>query len=178
MICTSKAGKAIEIAPQAHHWKVLPGADFGDSFRIRLKPALASQEIGELAASMMKNKAPWIDALLNLRNLLVRPFGLKRAKLGIGSPVAAEAGKTEAGLPGFPVLAQDQHSLLMGLDDQHLDFRVCIEKSRDDAGPDHEQWLTVTTLVRTRRLFGKAYLATIMPFHRRIVGNMLERMSR
>ena len=36
--------------------------------------------------------------------------------------------------------------------------------------------MPATTLVKTHNLFGRIYLATILPFHRLIVRNMLQRV--
>jgi hypothetical protein len=38
------------------------------------------------------------------------------------------------------------------------------------------QQVTLTTLVKTHNLFGRIYLATITPFHRRIAPAMLRRI--
>jgi hypothetical protein len=37
--------------------------------------------------------------------------------------------------------------------------------------------VTATTLVRRNNIFGRAYLATVMPFHKRIVATLLMRLS-
>ncbi|WP_343586224.1 DUF2867 domain-containing protein [Herbaspirillum sp.] len=167
---SARTCKADEIPPEAHHWQLLPGADFADSYRIPLAAALAQQQVAEIAARMMSGRPAWVAALLDLRNRLVAPFGLKGAKMAVGE---VQPGSR---LPGFPVLDDDSSRLLLGLDDHHLDFRLCIEKSPADSTGKEPQWLTATTVVRTKGWAGKAYLAAIMPFHRCIVRTLLERM--
>ncbi|NUU00817.1 DUF2867 domain-containing protein [Herbaspirillum robiniae] len=162
------AGKPDEIEPEARHWQLLPGAGFADSYRAALPPHLATLAAGEIAARMMAGSPAWVTALLDLRNRLVAPLGLKGARLMVGATQA------DGGRPGFPVLADGDGQAIMGIDDSHLDFRLCVEKS--PAGADGAQWLTVTTVVRTKRLLGRLYLAAIMPFHRRIVRTLLERL--
>lgn len=163
------------VSPEPHHWAILPGADFADSFRMWLPEPLASQHVPQLMTRMMDKKPAWVASLLHLRNVLVAPLGLKSAKLAIGDHKA---------VGGFPVLDEADSHMLLGMDDSHLDFRLCIEKSGNTAeapdtghGSQQGQWLTVTTVVRTNRCLGKAYLATIMPFHRRIVPAMLEKLA-
>lgn len=164
------ACKAAEIAPEARHWQLLPGADFADSYRIPLAASLAQRQIADIAARMMSGKPAWIAALLALRNRLVAPFGLKGAQLAVGEVQADNQ------MPGFPVLDGDASHLLLGMDDRHLDFRLCLEKSSSGSVDEAPQWLTATTVVRTKGWPGKAYLAVIMPFHRRIVRTLLEKM--
>jgi hypothetical protein len=52
--------------------------------------------------------------------------------------------------------------IIAGLDDKHLDFRVSVLRDRAAAPPR----FVLSTAVKTHNAFGKAYLATIKPFHR------------
>ena len=164
-----------EIAPAPRHWALLPGAGFADSFRIRLTPQLAQLNTTEITARMMAAQPAWISALLALRDRLVAPLGLKRASDN-GAPA------------GFPLLMAEPRRVVMGLDDSHLDFRLCVEKSSghaaeatidaNDVGNVGDQWLTVTTVVRTKRWLGEFYLAAIMPFHRCVARTLLQGLLR
>lgn len=192
---TPHTRRPAEIPPEPHHWQLLPAAQFADSYRTALPPSLAQLDAAAIAAHMMTGSPAWVTALLDLRNRLVAPLGLKGARLQVG------AGQTDGGSPGFPVIAQIPAQVIMGIDDSHLDFRLCVEKSGGggpinpdtaddtngrsaiggDTGSDaagSPQWLTVTTVVHTKRRLGKAYLAAIMPFHRLIVRTLLERVAR
>ncbi|MFJ3057636.1 DUF2867 domain-containing protein [Herbaspirillum sp. NPDC087042] len=155
-----------EIRPAPHHWALLPGAGFADSFRIRLTPQLAGLDTTELTAKMMAEQPAWVSGLMQLRDRLVAPLGLKRAA----------DNRTPT---GFPLIMAQAGRVVMGLDDNHLDFRLCVEKSA--ASPDAQRsdddelgWLTVTTVVRTKRMLGQVYLAAIMPFHRLIARTLLQ----
>ena len=163
----SRPPQAEETTPAPRHWALLPGARFADSFRIPLTPELAPLDTTEIAARMMAEQPGWISALMRVRDLLVAPLGLKRAG-DHGAPA------------GFPLLLVEPARVVMGLDDSHLDFRLCVEKleaggREGSAGPG---WLTVTTVVRTKRLLGSVYLAAIMPFPRRIARTLLQGVAR
>lgn len=163
-----------EIAPEPHHWQLLPAAQFADSYRATLPPALAQLDAGAIAARMMAGSPAWVTALLDLRNRLVAPLGLKGARLQVG---ARQPGSDS---PGFPVIEQSPTRMIMGMDDSHLDFRLCVEKScggGEHGEHDSAPRLTVTTVVHTKRWLGRAYLAAIMPFHRRIVRTLLARLT-
>jgi hypothetical protein len=60
--------------------------------------------------------------------------------------------------------------VVLGFDDRHLDFRIVIDVRQDRPSG---QTLSVMTLVHRNNLFGRLYLATVMPFHRLIVRRML-----
>lgn len=77
-------------------------------------------------------------------------------------------------MAGFPLITQSDDLVQLGFDDKHLDFRVWVR--RDAATPTSPAQLTLTTVVRTKQLLGRVYLGVIMPFHRRIVPAMLNRL--
>lgn len=104
----------------------------------------------------------WYHRLLALRNLLVKPFGLK---------TDADLADTGAGTIGpFPITSETDQSVILGLDDHHLNFRIVFETEAIDA---HRTLVRSITLVRRNNALGRAYLAAVMPFHNRIVPAML-----
>jgi len=155
--------KIREIAPEVDSTALLAGAQFVDAYRIAVDGTALN---ARGAAEKMFARGPrWIEALLRLRlrlrNTLVAPFGLKKSGLGEPAP---------GGMIGiFPVLSETPERLVAGFNDHHLDFRVVVDVAAADAG----QQVTTTTLVLTHNLFGRAYLAVILPFHRLIARAML-----
>jgi hypothetical protein len=158
--------KVHEVAPEPGSGPLLAGAQFADAFRINVEGAgLDARD----AVVLMTGRSRWIEALLGLRNLLVAPFGLKTS------------GETEVprretiGL--FPILTETRARLVAGFNDKHLDFRLVVDVAT--AGPDSPsgQQVTATTLVKTHNLFGRIYLAIILPFHRLIVPAMLRKIA-
>ncbi|MDU6375853.1 MAG: DUF2867 domain-containing protein, partial [Bradyrhizobium sp.] len=73
-----------EIPPDVDRARWLADADFADAFRITVEaPALDAR----MAAERMLGQAPaWMAALVKLRNLLVRPFGLKTSGADAQNP--------------------------------------------------------------------------------------------
>lgn len=158
--------KPVEVAFD-HRQSLLPGADFGDAYRI----AVSDQELDPVeAAKRAVYGAPrWINALLRLRTILVKPFGLKPGM----NPSRERAGPANIGM--FPVLDVKPGHLVMGMNDKHLDFRLLIEVEDSGIG---QQLVTASTAVKTHNLLGRVYLALVKPFHRAIVPAMLKRISR
>ena len=142
---------------------LLAGAQFADAFGLDVDGrALDARQ----AAERMMGRSPrWIEALLTLRNLLVAPLGLKTS----GADAAAPGDMIGI----FPVLSETPERLVAGFDDKHLDFRVVVDVVPSGAG----QQVIATTLVKTHNWLGRAYLATILPFHRLVVRTMLRQVA-
>jgi len=151
-----------DVTPDVDPGAWLAGAQFVDAYRVEMGGGLDARE----AATRMFARSPrWVDMLVNLRNLIVAPLGLKTS--GAGEPAAG-------GMIGiFPVVSETPERLVAGFNDSHLDFRVVVDVAAAGAG----QQITATTLVRTHNWLGRAYLAAIMPFHRVIVRSMLGRVA-
>jgi Protein of unknown function (DUF2867) len=144
---------------------LLAGASFADAFSIDVdERGLDAPTAAERAFA---TAPPWIAWLLAIRNTLVRPFGLK------GTNEAHRISRDRIGF--FPCISRSADRVVMGFDDAHLDFRVVVDVA---SVADGLQRVTATTLVRPHNLFGRAYLATIMPFHKLIVRSMLGRVRR
>jgi hypothetical protein len=137
----------------------LPNADFSDAYSVRVAGPLDALEA---ARRMVTRRSRWVDGLLMLRNLAVRPFGLRRA-----APDGAEM------IGIFPIVSASPQRVVMGFDDAHLDFRVVVEVAPEG----NLQRVTATTFVRTRNRLGRLYLALVKPFHRVIVPAMLAQVG-
>ena len=150
-----------EVVPSVDCKTLLAGADFADAYCVAID---GTQVNARRAAEKMFARRPrWEEALLALRNMLVRPFGLK---------TSAKGEPASGGVIGlFPVISETTDRLVAGFNDRHLDFRVVVDVAPSGGG----QEITATTLVKTHNWLGRIYLAIIMPFHRLIVRNMLQR---
>ena len=130
--------------------------DVADAFTVALPPG-ASTDLEFWRRRVFASPPVTVRRLLRLRDLLVRPLGLR---------TASRADPQE----GFPVLGRREHEVLMGLDDRHLDFRVSLRLLRSD---DADDSLLLTTTVTFHGALGRLYFALVRPFHRRIVPAML-----
>ena len=156
--------KPIEI-PFAHPEKVLAGAQFGDAYQVtvegqRLDPA-------EAARRAVYGAPSWINVLLRLRTILVKPFGLKPGE----NPAPEKATAGNIGI--FPILDQMPHRLTLGMNDKHLDFRLLVDVEDLGGGA---QSVTASTVVKTHNALGRIYLIIVKPFHRIIVPAMLAKV--
>jgi len=156
-------GPVQEITPDVDAGTVLAGAQFMDAFRVDV--GATNVNAREACTRMVLNGPRWVDALVRLRNILVRPFGLKTS--GDGAPAPG-------GLIGlFPVLSETPERLIAGFNDYHLDFRIVVDVAKDAVS----RQVTVTTLVKTNNLLGRTYLALITPFHKIVARGMMGRIA-
>lgn len=133
----------------------LGGADFADAFAVAL-PAGSSTDAREWYAAFGPAAVPpWVRALMSVRTVLVRPLGLRTGPSGL-----------------FPLLSESEETVVAGVDDRHLDFRLVLHVR--PAGESRE--LVVVTVVRRHNSLGRAYFAVVRPFHARVVPAMLRRL--
>ena len=152
-----------EITPAIDPNALLPGAQFADAYRIEVDdPSLNARQAAE---RMIAQQPRWAEALLSLRNLLVRPFGLKTSGASTTAP------REMIGI--FPIVSERPDRLVAGFNDKHLDFRIVVDVATSGA----TQNVTATTLVLTHNWLGRIYLTVIMPFHRLIVRTLLRQVA-
>jgi hypothetical protein len=150
----------VHAVPLPQDSRILKGfgeAHYQDAYA-RLLPAGHFADARAAARAVFRGAA-WMDALMALRDLLVRPFGLR--------PGAGVKGRE---LP-FTVLHEDAREVVMGEADSHLVFRASVHL---EEGPEGQR-LTVATLVHFHNRLGRLYFVPVKPFHRRIVMSSLRR---
>jgi hypothetical protein len=149
------AAKVRRVAPETGIGSLLPGATFIDAYRVTV--AGEPLDASEAARRIFLHQPSWISGLMRLRDLIVRPFGLKRGD---------HASRMDVDRVGiFPVRSASPGRIVLGFPDKHLDFLAVV----DVLAINGQSQITVTTLVQTHNLLGRAYLATILPFHRLVV---------
>src|ERR1700690_3603320 len=153
----------VEIAPEVDQAALLAGAQFADAYSIAVHGS--ALDARHAAERMITRQPRWAEALLTLRNILVKPFGLKTSGAGGTAP------REMIGI--FPIVSETPDRLVAGFNDSHLDFRVVV----DVATSGDSQRVTLTTLVLTHNLLGRVYLAIILPFHRLIARAMLRQVA-
>jgi hypothetical protein len=142
---------------------ILPGSQFMDAYCVVVAaPGLDALD----AARRTLGRLPrWAEPLMALRNVLVKPFGLKTGR---------EPGDRREKIGIFPIESATPGRVVLGFDDRHLDFRGVVDVAA--SGRDSE--VTLTTLVRLHGVPGRTYLTAIMPFHKLIVRTALAGLAR
>jgi hypothetical protein len=145
--------------------------DYVDSFSIDLADR-SGLSIDYIFASFANYSPKWVVLLLNLRNFLLRPFGLKKGEeessVGKASIVVGE----KFGI--MRICARNEEEIVFGETDKHLDFQASFRVVKGEKA----NLLYCTTVVRFNNVFGKMYFVVIKPFHRLIIRTSLQRLNK
>lgn len=134
--------------------------DYYDSFErsVSGKRAITPEELLHLIFS----EFPWwVDMLMRVRNVLVKPFGLKNDGF-------------EEHLSDM-VQCRSERETIIGMNDKHLAFYVSLWCSSEE---QDSQIVGVTTIVKYNNWLGRIYFFFIRPFHKLIIKNLLNNVSR
>lgn len=153
---------------------LLGNADFADSY---LLPD-PYPELGLLDSWLrLMGKTPaWMEALMWLRNRVVRLFGLK----DLGGMSRATQRKAAADfrigdrVGIFTLEAQHAQELVLGDCDKHLHVRVSLLRLQRDG----LSRLALTTVVHEHNWLGRCYMALVGPVHSLIVPLHLRQLGR
>ena len=129
-------------------------ANYKDCFRDKIyrKPYMSVNELFNL---MFSQYPKWIMRMYYIRNLIVKPFGVK-----INNSFANM------------VIEQNENEIIIGAKDKHLTFHVSLFCSDVK---DKTQEVSITTIVKYENILGRIYFAAIWLFHRIIVSYLFKR---
>ena len=135
-------------------------------------PARIPRDAEHVARSILGQPAWWVRGLLWLRDTIAARVGLKTTAT-LRRDAEAAGSKH---ISFFRILSSTAHEVVLGLEDQHLDYKTSI--LLQDSGYATEFEVFVTTIVHSRSALGRIYLTLIGPFHLLIVKSNLKRAVR
>jgi hypothetical protein len=133
--------------------RALPRFSWSDAYAMELPAGGRTADPEEWAGAIFQNPPWWVRLLFGVRQLLVRAVGIERGD-----------GHT------FAILDWREDEVLVGTDQQHLDFRASVLVS-----PGR---VVVSTLVGVRNRRGLAYWAVVQRLHPFVVRSMMARAAR
>ena len=144
----------------------LPRVDYLDSYAIAM--AHPDQSLVSHYAGALNHLPKVFRHLLVLRSIIVRPFGIAGVShCELSHPIDTQISYAVGDRIGrWTLYGQYTDELITGANDKHLDFRVSL--FREDGAR-----VVLSTAVMTHNAFGRAYLATVLPFHRFGVARLL-----
>lgn len=149
-----------------------PTATYLDAWETELHDrALTATEIARRALGATP---AWAEALLQLRDRIVAPLGLKV----VGRLDARHGGGRTSPAVGdrfsiFTIESLEPDELVLGIDDRHLDVRISFLRRMAPERPTY----VVSALVRTHNLLGRIYMIPVGRFHPFLVANMMRGQS-
>ncbi|BCE03619.1 DUF2867 domain-containing protein [Marinicellulosiphila megalodicopiae] len=155
-----------------------------DSFSITVNKShfieFDSQQLLEkMLEEFLINSPKGVSKLMSMRNVIVKPFGLRTSPLGC--PVSSLLSEDTSNLFAnkYPVLDQKQNEadnttqVILGANDKHLKFRSCI---RVEVTNDDHIIFSLENRVHCENLFGRFYMSMIDYMHRHYIApTMLRR---
>ena len=158
--------KVVKLQSYPENTMILTDMDRVDYFDSYMIAKNTSESVAEITKKLLK--APrWVNALGKLRDLLVKPFGLKTE-----NDIKNERPE-ECEFDFAPVLYRSEQEIVMGMNDKHLYFRMSVLKIAQHGNSQ----LFLTTVVRFNNLGGRIYFSAIWLFHGLIVRSMLRHLS-
>lgn len=146
---------AADLPTSSALWAHFKKGDFLDCYRATAVPE--GLELEEAAAAAITRLPGWVRVLMDIRNRLVGPLGLKAGQHSRN----AEGGASTSKGGVFTVRERHENEIILGEDDRHLDFRVTIYRTPT-------AWY-VATWVHPHAWYGWLYLFAVMPFHKAIM---------
>ncbi len=155
-----------------------------DTFFILLKDIdisgmTASHILSLVLEGFLINAPRGVSRLMMLRNVLVKPMGLRTSPLGcpVSSLLSDDMSNLFAGQ--FPVLDQDVNDddtiaqVILGANDKHLQFRSCVSVEKLSGGSVK---ISLGDRVHCKNAFGRFYMGIIGFTHRKYIApTMLRR---
>ncbi len=148
--------------------------DYQDAFQIA--SPIAEQSIVETYVAIFGHMPAAFKSLIYLRNALVAPFGVAGpSRQDLSEPIDTKKHYAVGEQIGrWNIVGISDDEIVTGLDDVHLNFRVSVKRILEQG----VSCVTLTTAVVTHNVLGRAYLATILPFHRFGVARLLSNAAR
>ena len=162
----------IAVPPASRIAALLPSADFFDAYAMPLAHGDARSAMA-IYLDIVAVTPGWINFLMAARNRIVSLVGLKN----VGHVGAVDPAKTAASYrPGdrvgiFSLRSVSDDEVILGDADRHVDAQVSVRRIERDGRPA----VALTTVVHIHNLLGRAYMAFVVPLHRRIVPAALAR---
>jgi hypothetical protein len=145
--------------------KLLSRIDFGDTF----STTNHSNNLEDISNLIFNTSPKWIESLFKIRNKIASYIGLN-----INMPEDYnEDFKVGGYIKFFKIYDIEDHQIILGANDSHLNFRAIINKNNL---PQYN--VRVTTLVEYNNLKGKIYMIAIKPFHKLVVMRMVKNAYR
>jgi len=148
-----------------------------------VEPALARCGSKALLAGLLEafvqHPPTGVSLLMGLRNLLVKPLGLRTSTLGCPVSSLLSPSREHPFAGRFPVreqasdLSDTRSQVILGANDKHLLFRSCVGVSIQGERVD----FTLGTRVRCTNAFGHLYMALITHVHHHYVAPTLLRAA-
>ncbi|MGL5892164.1 MAG: DUF2867 domain-containing protein [Bacteroidia bacterium] len=154
-----------------------PKTNYSDAFSATVNDEQLQLTPVDAAKAFFSAAPAWVSWLMQLRNTIVKLFGIKTSGTTGSRERILEnfTGEPGQAIGLFRVFSKSEHEIVMGENDKHLDFRISVWLEPQGGG---KQVLTLSTIVVLHNWLGRLYFWPVKFFHRLIVPAMLRSMVR
>jgi len=150
---------------------LLKRINYADAYCVYL-PAKNLEELAAVGREIFGVFPAWVRVLLAIRDLMVKPFGLRTKKDFMTDKIGQEL-KVGNRLGAFTILAYDEHEIVLGENDSHLDFRVSLLRHDQETGGEGHPGIVLTTVVQFNDWRGHLYFLPVRFGHRLIIPSIM-----
>jgi hypothetical protein len=161
----------VDLPKESLIYKLTKQSDYSDAFQASF---FSEQpiEIKNCFSELFFKYPKWIEMLMKIRKILVRPFNLKT---GVNPHYQSDYQpdlKKGFTLSAFEVLDCTNQEILLEIKDRHLDAYISVLLLQI-----HKRYeVTLSTKVKYNNRLGRIYFFIIKPFHMIVVSAMLQNM--
>lgn len=170
---TNLAVSPVELPTESQISGFYTQVNLADAYAMDL-PDRASRDPEVLARFLFGQPPSSMQWALKVRDLLVAPFGIKTAN----ALQALGASRPGQRIGIFRIYDSNPSEIVLGEDDKHLDFRLSVLCRPADGPAGNAYQVVLSTVVKCHNMLGRAYIALVAPFHRRIIRASMRRAAR
>lgn len=148
-------------------YESLKESSYKDS--IKISTSRSDVQSWELIAAFFHSAPRWMIFMLNVRNKVVKHFGLKAGMVDENAVSPPFQAGQQFGV--FKLYSVNETESVIGEDDKHLNFRISFIVNDGNE-------LVMSTVVDINNRFGTVYMFFVKPFHRILVPVMIRKMSK
>ncbi|MBL4805077.1 MAG: DUF2867 domain-containing protein [Alphaproteobacteria bacterium] len=154
-----------------------------DTFSLTVSETLyasASEILEHVLEGFLMNAPRGVARLMLIRNILVKPIGLRTSPLGCPASSLLSDDSQNVFASKYPVLDQnvnrdDSHAqVILGANDKHLQFRSCMSVEKLDDGSTE---ISMGTRVHCKNWCGRFYMAVINQIHKHYISPAMLRTA-
>jgi hypothetical protein len=167
---------SVPLPPTSLMHKYAQKIDYLDCFRLKVYTP-KEMTVDQVTARFFSSSLGWDEALLKLRNLLVKTFGLKGGEFIPQKPPASPHYVPGDKALMFTVIARDDEEIVTSESDKHLVFWTSVRWEKLPGETPCTGYFYSSTLVHYHNFGGRLYFWVVKPFHKLIIKSLMKKMA-
>jgi len=168
---------SVPLPPTSLMHKYAPKIDYLDCYRLKVYTP-KEMTVDQITTRFFNTSLGWDEALLKLRNLLVKPFGVKGGEFTPQTPPASPHYVPGDKASMFTVVERNDEEIVTSESDKHLVFWTSVRWEKSDEESSFAGYFYSSTLVHYHNFGGRLYFGVVKPFHKLIIKSLMKKMAK